>query len=161
MATTPRAWSEPTLALGLLRTLLPDEDGRLPEELVWLRLAVDARRLVVADHETAAALRAEHAIADRGFVPEGLDTTAQEPGPGDDPLADRLTSHHTQRAHVVGEALAVVGVEDEQERHRTLALLDGLTLDVCLGRMTPEDAVTTLEHHVASLATGSTAAPAP
>ncbi|MFC5178457.1 hypothetical protein [Nocardioides taihuensis] len=154
----PRGLAGADLALDLLRQLLPDEEARVPEELVWLRLALDARRLVVGEQDTAAALRAEHAIADRGFVPEDLDPTTPAPGAGDDPLAGRLTDHHTHRALVVDRALALVGVEEVQERRRTLALLDGLTLHACLGRLTPEEAVSALEHHVASLATSATAA---
>jgi hypothetical protein len=150
-----RGLAGPELAVFLLRTLLPDEEGRIPEELVGLHLAIQARRLPVPEDETVAALRAEHAIADRGYVPEGLDTT-RLPVP-DEPLTDLLAERLAERdaavTYVVGEALAAIGVDAEAERRRTRALVSGLVVDTCLGRTTPEDAVVTLEHHLASLAT--------
>lgn len=154
------------LALDLLRSLLPDEEELTPEALVWLRLAIDAARLPSPDQDSVAALRAEHAIAMRGYVDDPVgDVGTAGPGPDRlvDRLAERLADHGTARARVVDGALAALGVTDGPEQRRTLALVDGLTLGTCLGRTTPDEAVATLEHHVATLATAptDTAAPAP
>ena len=138
--------------MHLLRGLLPDQEGRVAEELVWLPLAIDAHRPDVSDEESVGALRAEHAIADRGFVPDDHDRAATHVP--DDPLVGRLVEHDALVERVVVEALAAIGVEVEVEQRRTRALVDGLVLDTCLGRTTPAQAVTVLEEHVASLVPG-------
>lgn len=56
-------------ATFLLGRVLPDEQHRVAEELVWLRLVVDSCAPTPGD-DTVATLQAEHLVADRGYVPE-------------------------------------------------------------------------------------------
>ena len=151
----PRGLVGADLAVLLLATLLADEEDRVAEELVWLRIRIDACRPVVPDEESVAMLRTEHAIAERGFAPEEPDATVIPllADPLADPLADRLAERDALVERVVAEALDVVGAGCEAEQRRTRALVDGLTLGTCLGRTTPEQAVTTLQQHVASFLT--------
>lgn len=150
-----RGLAGPGLAVHLLRTLLPDEERRIPEELVWLRINIDARPPGLPEDDSVAALRAEYALADRGCLLEEPDAAAASAPAQDDPVAARLAEDDALVAVVVAKALAAIGVEDEAEQRRTRALVDGLVLATCLGRMPPEQAVTTVEDHVASLMTGA------
>jgi len=146
-----RGLAGPGLAVHLLRTLLPDEERRIPEELVWLRIKIDARPPGLPAEDSVATLRAEYALADRGCLPEESDAAAATAPAEDDPIAARLAEDDALVAVVVGKALAAIGADDEAEQRRTQALVDGLLLSTCLGRTTPEQAVRTLEEHVGSL----------
>lgn len=149
----PRGLVGPDLAVFRLVTLLPDEASRVTEELVGLRLTLDAHRPTVPPAESVAALRAEHAIAERGFAPEDDGPTVIPDST--DPIAGRLAERDALVEHVVADALSAIDRGGEAEQRRTRALVDGLLLGTCLGRMTPEQAVTTVEAHVASLMTGA------
>lgn len=136
-------------ATFLLGRVLPDEEHRVGEELVWLRLVLDSRALA-AGGDTVAALQAEHLVADRGYVPE----SHRPPDPGSAPadvLADLWCEHDELVDRAVAEALAAVGADSVAERARTRAVVDGLLLSTCLGRTTPAGALTTLEHHLGAL----------
>lgn len=144
------------LAVFLLRRLLPDEEPRRAEELVWLRLVVSAHRFVAPEGDTVADLRDEHALADRGYVPERAEPLLPQPADrpaadGPDPLADHWHERDQLVARVVAQALAAVGVEGAAEHDHTRAVVDGLLLSTALGRTTPAQAVATLQHHVAAL----------
>jgi len=55
---------------------------------------------------------------------------------------------------VLNRALQLLDVPDQNraaEATRVRALLDGLTLAVCLGRLKPEDAVAALTHPIATV----------
>lgn len=138
------------LAVHLLRRVLPDEEHRVAEELVWLRLVLDSHRPLPREGDTVATLQAEHLVADRGYLPE--DHRPPEPSHEPDPLADRWRAHHELVDRVVHQALDAIGLDDPAEATRTRALVDGLVLATCLGRTTPGEAVTALEHHVGTLA---------
>lgn len=140
-------------ALHLLRKLLPDEERRVAEEFVWFRLLLEGHRLAVPHDETRTGLRERFRVAQHGYVDEDL---AADPdthgGPeDDDPLADHRTAREQEIIWLVHEALDLLGVPDHAraaESIRIRALLDGLSLAVCLGRLAPEQALAALEQHL-------------
>lgn len=169
-------WGRPSgeplaVAEALLRRLLPDSDDRIAEELVWWRVAVAAPTAAHvttdADHPDGP-LDDRFAIATWGYVPrdlEGRDSGA--PTPGADPLEDgrgaesvaaALADHDEDVDGAVAAALAVLGSpegpEGGPERERTRALVDGLGVAVCLGRVTPEQACGVLRDHLEKVAGG-------
>ncbi len=89
--------------MHLLRRVLPDEEHRVAEELVWLRLVLDSHRPLPREGDTVATLQAEHLVADRGYLPE--DHRPPEPSHEPDPLADRWRAHHELVDRVVHQAL--------------------------------------------------------
>jgi hypothetical protein len=89
------------------------------------------------------------AVADRGYVPDGL--THEVRPAAVDPLQERLAGHDARVDEVVASALAAMGIEDEARRRLTSSLVSGLVTDTCLGKIRPDEAVATLEHHLASL----------
>jgi hypothetical protein len=137
-------------ATFLLGRVLPDEQRRVAEELVWLRLVVDSCAPTPGD-DTVATLQAEHLVADRGYVPESHRPPETGTAP-EDGLIDLWREHDALVDRAVAGALAAVGADSLAERSRTRAVVDGLLLSTCLGRTSPEEAVATLEHHVAALA---------
>lgn len=165
----PRGLEGPDLAVALLRSLVADDEDRIAEELVWHRVAVEARRVAAQPGESVAGLRAEHAVAVRGYPDDPARAARQEaasraapaPAPGS-AITERLAEHEQDRERAVAAALAAIGVHEEDERHRSLAVVDGVALAACLGRTSPEEAVAVVEHHVTSLARAATATrPAP
>jgi hypothetical protein len=130
--------------------VLPDEENRIGEELVWLRLVVDAHHPTPPEDDTVTRLQEDHLLADRGYVPECHPLTPQ-PEPGVDALAGRWREHCALVDRVSVEALAAIGADDPAEHRRTRRLVDGLLLATCLSWTTPEEAMATLEHHVAAL----------
>lgn len=139
----------PELAVCLLRKVLPDEEDRIAEELVWLRLVVASHRPAPRPDDCVASLRAEHVVADLGYLPEDHESPAAEHEP--DPLADLWRERDALVDRVVAQALAVIAADDPDECARTRALVDGLALATALARTTPAEAVTVLERHVARL----------
>lgn len=136
-------------ATFLLRRVLPDEPHRVAEELVWLRLVIDSCAPTVGD-DTVATLQVEHLVADRGYVPEEHRPPDPATAP-EDTLVDLWREHDELVDRAVTAALAAVEVDCPAERARTRAVVDGLLLSTCLGRTSPEEAVATLRHHVATL----------
>ena len=161
----------PAVADQLLRRALPDSAERVAEELVWWRLAITAptRAALTDSQDPDGSLRDRFAIGMWGYVPERdpeSDPSDREsdaesdptPASGDDacaPADDPVTEAVADRAReidgLVAAALGVLGCSSEHERARTAALLDGLGVGVCLGRLTPDDACQVLSRHLADL----------
>ncbi len=95
---------------------------------------------------------ARHGTARHGTA---NDTTDGETEPPDASTPDRMGEQLTRRDQAVTEtlrqALEHLGLEQDGELPRLRALLDGLSLGVCLGRSTPEDAVAVVRAHVVGL----------
>jgi hypothetical protein len=154
------------VALKLLRRLLPDETHRIAEELVWWRLVLneppDER---VTDDGRAAhdhawdegPLRDQFQIATYGNAePADPIMTMGDEGPlgRPRPLAPHVEDHEAAITAVLDRALHLLDVPDQNraaEAIRVRAVLDGLNLAVCLGRLTPAKAVTALAHHIATV----------
>lgn len=64
------------------------------------------------------------------------------------------TERTTSGTHEPRHALEALGVQDLAGPRRTRAVVDGLRLAVCLGRVAPSSAVEALEHHLRMLAHG-------
>ena len=158
---------EPTeVALDLLRRLLPDETHRIAEELVWWRLVLDdppGER--VTDNGRAAhdhawdegPLREQFQIATYGDAdPADVSTTMEAEGTFEpsSPLAARVEDQDAAIKTLLNQALHLLDVPDQDratEAIRVRAMLDGLNLAVCLGRLTPAKAVAALTHHIATV----------
>jgi hypothetical protein len=162
------------VALRVLRRALPDEDHRIGEELVWWRLVIDRPTdLPIAEierrHDDAGggggSLREQFQIATNGYAantepsdsePSGSEPSGTKRDPqGDriDPLAAEIEQHDADLTAVISQVLDLIGVPDagHDEQVRLRALLDGLNLGVCLGRLTPDEAVAVLAHHLAAV----------
>jgi hypothetical protein len=154
------------VALRALRRALPDEEHRISEELVWCRLVIDRPTdLPIAEierrhdeaGESGGSLREQFQIATNGYVddPPGSEPSGEEPAPQGgrvDPLASEIEQHDAELTAVISQVLDVIGAPDaDHEQVRMRALLDGLNLGVCLGRLTPDDAVAVLAHHLATV----------
>lgn len=145
-------------ALLLLRRLLPDQEARVAEELVGWRLALDMARPGLGGEDAPEALREAFAIAEGAWSDHDPATTPTGPtappaeSPADTPDETPAETPDEQRMrHGITTALAALGVRDDVEHRRTRALVEGLGLAVCLGRTSPAEAVTTLEHHLDEL----------
>lgn len=156
-------------SLVLLRRLIPDDESRIDEELVWLRLvATCGLQPSVAPGQLR--LADDFQVAQRGYSDADLAIEAgaappERPHTGEvqerrrAALAPHLSSRDTEVEdvvlHVVAAAAArrASGDERVRSRERVLlrALLDGLSLAVCTGRITPADAVGALDQHLTGL----------
>lgn len=148
-------------ALHVVRALLPDDEHRVAEELVWLRLDLARpREASDAAGTEATPLRERWQIAEQGWA----DTDSVVPGAtsgGDgavdagDPLAEHARWREEEVDHRIADALELLGVPPparEVAAELLRAVTHGLTWGVCAGRLTPADAVAHLEHHLAMLA---------
>jgi hypothetical protein len=143
-------------AKTLVRRLLPDDASRIDEELVWLRLETAYAR--TPDQE-ASTLRLRHdfQIAERGWSdvdPVGYEEAApaREPRAGALALARYFDDRETHVSTVTDQVLALLEVaERDAESIRLRALLDGLTLAVCRGRISPVECVRTMDRHLTGL----------
>ncbi len=158
-------WGQPTelagreLALLRLRRLLPDEEPRIAEELVWWRLVLHAVHPNLGGEDSPATLREDFALAEGtssdhdGAAP----TSAADGAPPAATLDEQRSDHDARVNQGVSAALAALGLRDEDtlELRRTRALVEGLGLAVCLGRTSPAEAVATLEHHLGELTPAS------
>src|SRR3954447_10396113 len=148
---------DPVEAAGLLvRALVPEDDSHLDEELVWLKL-VAACAFRPSGLEPPGELRREFGIAQRGYD-DGLPaTTPPDPGMG----ADAGTGTGTGTDEPEGRTAALAGYVAERDAQLTgtvqrildllqvpeprgdatsllIAMVEGLTISACLGRITPE-----------------------
>jgi hypothetical protein len=106
-------------------------------------------------------------IAERGWAdPEstagpGASTSGSEAGDTGDPLAEHAQWREEEVDHRIAAALELLAVPPsarEVEAELLRAVTHGLTWGVCRGRLTPAEAVTHLEHHLAVLQPATTAA---
>lgn len=160
-----------TAAAHLLHKLLPDTDQRVAEEFVWLRLLLDHHRVPVASGESPTALRERFRIADRGHTEE-WDTGPQDgheaeaatddpagplPPAAPDPWVRHRDDREDEVTTLVDGALALLCVPAERlddERLHCRSLVEGLTLLVCTGRVTPEVACGAVTRHLTLLHRG-------
>ncbi len=140
-------------ALHVVRALLPDAEHRVAEELVWSRLELARPRGAGCAAGTEEATLPERwQIAEKGWADND---SAVGAGPREDPLAEHAQWREDEIAHRIASALellAVPATARELEAELLRALTRGLTWAVCEGRLTPAEAVTHLEHHLAMLA---------
>ena len=155
----PRQAEPLALATDVLRGTLPDVPHRIAEELVWLRLEVDAARPQLGEEDVPEALRRDWTLAELGHVPEVTPDecggAGQREAPDrDDTLALHRAHHEQDTTSRIDHALEALGVQDPAEPLRTRAVVDGLRLAACLGQVTPSGAVEALEHHLRMLTHG-------
>lgn len=162
-------------AWAILCQLLPDEESRVAEELVALKISVDLApvppvvRRVDEDGLT---------LAERGRLgltgkwpersaelvdgdPRETHTDPRTGGASDPMVATLVTDRRDLEDNLIGRAVAVLEVPDPDrpavaECLRTL--LVGLNVRTCLGDLTPERAVEILRHEIARVDVRSSAA---
>lgn len=159
------------VALSLVRSVIPDADERVDEELVWLRLLVESPRAHVSCQDPEGPLWAQYQVAQRGYV--YADRTDCDGGDGGDrgdsandqaidqaidPLIDPLAEHLEDRERAVVEtlthALQLLGLDDARqaaELPRLRAVVDGLTYRVCTGQVSPADGVRVVQDHLTAI----------
>lgn len=142
-------------------TLLPRDEGGLATVLVWLHLALSDPEVAVrvaqahedGDHDDGGHeggdLRQRFQLAEAGFV-DDEDTPPHEP-PVTRDVHQRLADRCQREREVLVRALALIEVHDD--RHLTVlsALVRGLSLDLCLGVTTLDEAQATIRGHLAQL----------
>ncbi len=136
-------------ACHVVRGLLPDESRRVAEELVWLRLQLDAARLPAHARATETPVSTAFQVAEHGHPAEaGTDPdvgAAVEP----DPVAHHRQDYEEEVALRIDQAVVVLDAVDRpSESVRLRAVIDGVILGVCLGRLTPEEGVAAVERHL-------------
>jgi hypothetical protein len=103
----------------LVRRLLPDDESRIDEEMVWFRLVASC---------------------------------ASGPSNGDIAMASYFADREIHVRTLIERVLTLLEVgEREAETVRLRALVDGQTVAVCLGRISPGEGVLTMDRHVAEL----------
>jgi hypothetical protein len=147
------------IALRVVCSLLPDAPERVDEELVWFRLMIEGPRHSAPIPDPDGPLWAQYQIADRGYVHSVPDSAArpsdQEGQPRADPLAELRSDREQLVTGRITQALGELGLRGEaaeREAARVRAMVDGLTWAVCLGRVTPDQAVQVVREHLGSLA---------
>jgi len=149
----------------LVRSLMPEDLTHLDEELVWLKLVV-ACALTPSGLEPPGQLKREFGIAQRGYD-DGLPHTeqaAETPEGGRQRRRAALQPYVDQRDEELRGTTAQILdlIEVPEPRDDVLALLiavvEGLTLSACLGRITPENATKLAIGHLTGLASGRDAA---
>jgi hypothetical protein len=160
---------DPMEAVGhMIRSLMPEDASHLDEELVWLKL-VACYGLTPSGLEPPGHVRREFGIAQRGYdidllepmlgstersearggdAEEG-DAEEGDAEEGDAGVADRrdvlrpyFDRHLEDLQVVIGRVLDLVECPEPREEAATLllAVIEGLTLAACIGRISPEDA---------------------
>lgn len=155
-------------ALWLLRQLIADEPSRIAEELVWWRLNVAAPTTahlpLDEDHVEEGPLHHRFAVATYGFVPIdvlALQIAPPTPAQDADGEVDRVVAARTDRdaevAAVVAAAIShavptLHGAEHDRAAAALHALVEGVGIGVCVGRLAPEEAVAILRGQLVCLA---------
>lgn len=123
---------------------------------MWLRL-VAAHGLVPDQGTSALRLRHDFQVARRGWSdldPEDdLEAgTPTEPSAGGVAMASYFAYREIHACPLIERVLTLLAVGDrEAETVRLRALVDGLTLAVCRGRISPVESVQTMDRHLAGL----------
>lgn len=157
-------------ALWLLRQVIADEPARIAEELVWWRLTTAAPTTadlpLDEEHVDEGPLHHRFAVATYGFVPmDVLALRMPPPMAAEDPdgKVDRVVAARVDRDADVADAVAAAishaapGLEGEELVSAAAslhALVEGVGIGVCLGRLAPEDAVAILRSQLACLTSG-------
>jgi hypothetical protein len=147
------------VALNLVTSLMPDTPARIDEELVWLRLLVEGPRAASPDGDPDGPLWQRYQIAQRGYVyseRRSHGSPVEPVRPEDRP--DALAPHRAEREEVMAarltralEELDLAADRRDAELHRLRALVDGLALAVCLGRITCDAGVQVIRGHLRTL----------
>ena len=137
---------------------MPDTPARIDEELVWLRLLVEGPRACSPDEDPDGPLWQRYQIAQRGYVySERPQDAAADPahcGGRPDALALARAEREevmTSRLTLALEVLDLDAARRQAELPRLRALVDGLSLAVCLGRLSPEEGVHVIRAHLAAI----------
>ena len=160
----------------VVRSLMPEDASHLDEELVWLRL-VTACSLRPSGLEPPGTVRRDFGIAQRGYdigpvEPESPLRGNHEPDSdaspheheherGHEPDSDArrmaleryVTTREGDLATLVDRALTYLEVPEPRAEvaTTTIAVIEGLTLAACLGRLAPEKATELAIAHVLGL----------
>ncbi|MGA8248176.1 MAG: hypothetical protein WB797_14830 [Nocardioides sp.] len=154
-----RSQDEPAdRAAGLVRSLMPEDATHLDEELVWLKL-VTACALRPSGLEPPGQVRREFQIAQRGYDDgESAPATPGQQATGERPDRRKALERYVhERDEELNSTISLIldlleMPEPREDAHATvLALVEGLTLSACLGRLTPERATETAVAHVVGL----------
>jgi hypothetical protein len=160
-----RRTGEPMEAVEVLvRSLMPENPTHVDEELVWLKL-VAACSLRPSGLEPPGQVRHEFGIAQRGYD-DGIPMTDEDdadvvgrhlmgrPAARRAALERYVTEREEDLTVTVDRVLTMLDVDEGRaDAASTLvALVEGLTLSVCLGRLTPERATELAIAHAMSLA---------
>jgi hypothetical protein len=153
-------------AANLVRSLMPEDETHLDEELVWLKL-VTACALRPSGLEPPGQVRHEFQIGQRGYddgepfvpAPTGDGRARWEDQPKDqredrrDALQPYLEQRDRELDAVISRALDQLDVPKPSADvvATVVALVEGLTLSACLGRLTPEHATALAIDHVTGL----------
>jgi hypothetical protein len=153
-----RRTDDPMEAVGyLIKSLMPEDASHLDEELVWLKL-VTCYGLTPSGVEPPGQVRRDFGIAQRGHDVELLDPPVEGAHDAEDrkeQSEDRVRveerrealrpyfDQHLEDLHVVvGRVLDLLEVPHPRKEaaELMLAVIEGLTLAACMGRISPEDA---------------------
>jgi hypothetical protein len=161
-----RRTDDPIEAAALaVQSLMPEDESHLDEELVWLKL-VAACALRPSGLEQPGELSREFGIGQRGYddglsggvaaAPNGEQEKETERAAVESRSAalSRYVEKRDEQLRVgVARALDLVGVPEPREdvAATVIALVEGLTLSACLGRITAEHATRLAVDHVTGL----------
>jgi hypothetical protein len=130
---------------NVVRSLMPEDDSHLDEELVWLRLLATCSFRAIGTVPRGSARR-EFWIAQLGYddgtpgePPAAPVTDGEDHRTAMQPYLDEHDAEVTQAVDLVLEMLAVPGPRDDV-RTTVVAVLEGLTFSACLGRITAQTA---------------------
>ena len=142
------------VAVNLVTSLMPDTPARIDEELVWLRLLIEGPRASPPVEDPDGPLWARYQIAQRGHVYQDRPALRVDPTPAVDAMAEHRAERETLVASRLDLALETLDVDPEHrptELARLHAIVDGITVAVCLGRVTAPAGVRIVRDHLARL----------
>jgi hypothetical protein len=146
-----RRTDDPMEAVGYeIKSLMPEDATHLDEELVWLKL-VACYALKPSGLEPPGQVRRDFGIAQRGYDIEllqgseraGTDGSSAAGSEGRREALRPYVDHHLDDLRVViDRVLDLLEVPAPRDETATLmsAVIEGLTLATCMGRISPEDA---------------------
>ncbi len=147
-------------AASLVRALMPEDATHLDEELVWLKL-VAACGLRPSGLQPPGYVRREFQVAQRGYDdgqpieprPESEASAGSGPVDRRTAMEPYLEQRERELSTSINHILEILEVpEPRAEVGATLvALVEGLTLSACRGRLTPEQATELAVAHVIGL----------
>lgn len=153
----------PAAAVSLVRRLLPDDESRIAEETVWLRLVTGCAMggALVGDSEPGR-LVADVQIAERGYADADLHgelAAGDQIGERTEPpfreirrteIERYVATRDEEMEATIRQALEVLGVADDAAALELRGLVDGLSLAVCSGRIGPDAAVAAVTTYLTS-----------
>ena len=145
---------------------MPEDATHLDEELVWLKL-VAACALQPSGLEPPGQVRREFQIAQRGYddgqpvTPPPAQETPTEREDRQTALQPYVADRDRELSAAITLILDVLEVPEPREdvMATLVALVEGLTLSACLGRLTPEHATELAIAHVIELGSGAGVSP--